>query len=1002
MSESAPQQNIRRSARLGSPIPTPDPPYDNNAVCGEIFEESRSHLSRLKKNETSDTFFIDRVIRWRLPIGGFNDSRALPKLKLLSPKFKCFPYEWSCRFDLPKQSQLASFYIQLENAEELGYVPQSVMMEVSFRDVKNPGVHLISGKTKYSTFAEGKRQVLSSAACKWTLQDGISMGDNEADVICGIVDIIVAVRIYHSSECLPVYLPCDTTPAMAPLQRRVSSETPVSSGRPIWSKRLMSERRISSGRRISSEQKVSSEKKVSSGKKISSERKTSSERKLHRPALNALLKTSVLAPTVVAIPKTPLANSASSNDTGSLNHDTGAIIARTTTAKPGTQTRTRAASSASRSNNFTRSDSHVDGIKSESPSTYCPEDGGTDSSKIRSPYGPQGAAGRRKSQSGPSGHSSNDDTSGKPERSMTSAPVRHQPYERPSFKPSPVITPLVSTRRESPLRRRHRYVGLSNQGATCYMNSILQSLFFVVPFRDFIKIVATTPMKQFSDRLLVAIKALNKVFDDLKEAKEPVSTKTLTKSFGWDADFTFRQQDPQEFTRCLFEFLENGIKEAGEENIINQLFEGEMETRVECKHITYSSKRVEIFNDIQLDVGGCADLNASFGAFTAKEDLTGDNQYRADSFGLQDAVKFIRFRSLPPVLHLQLKRFHYDVQSDSMKKINSRHSFPIRLDLTPYMSAEAPSKHAQIYVLQGVLVHSGSISGGHYRAYLRPSVEDAWYEFDDENVYRTEFSQVQRNAAGGESSTRSAYMLIYVRESDFGTVLEPADAGKATGVTSPYAGKATGVTSPYAGKATGVTSPYAGKATGVTSPYAGKATGVTSPYVANKSNSARRGKSYNGAGSAGKRKGIDHNKLSLKGDNSDDSDSADDSPTKRVRLQDRLEAVRPKKHSNDQPALDTNGKIVPSSAIPTMDFDIAITGRNNKHQGRQGTCEEESTVAGASLQLAGDAVTSLADNAPVESEDASMPTLLRDSNDCVDSVESSDGPEVQKSRRKRA
>ena len=82
-----------------------------------------------------------------------------------------------------------------------------------------------------------------------------------------------------------------------------------------------------------------------------------------------------------------------------------------------------------------------------------------------------------------------------------------------------------------------------------------------------------------------------------------------------------------------------------------------METRVECKNVDCSSKRVETFNgecviapastgphlpghlphklDIQLDVDGCDDLDASFRSFTDQEDLTGDNQYRADAFGLQ-------------------------------------------------------------------------------------------------------------------------------------------------------------------------------------------------------------------------------------------------------------------------------------------------------------------------------------------------------------------------------
>lgn len=53
------------------------------------------------------------------------------------------------------------------------------------------------------------------------------------------------------------------------------------------------------------------------------------------------------------------------------------------------------------------------------------------------------------------------------------------------------------------------------------------------------------------------------------------------------------------------------------------------------------------------------------------EDLNGENKYQAEGFGLQDAKKGIIFESFPPVLHLQLKRFEYDVQRDAMVKVRS-------------------------------------------------------------------------------------------------------------------------------------------------------------------------------------------------------------------------------------------------------------------------------------------------------------------------------------------
>lgn len=73
--------------------------------------------------------------------------------------------------------------------------------------------------------------------------------------------------------------------------------------------------------------------------------------------------------------------------------------------------------------------------------------------------------------------------------------------------------------------------------------------------------------------------------------------------------------------------------------------------------------------DIQLNVKGCKNLEESFKNYILEETLEGENKYMADKHGLQDAKKGVIFESFPPVLHLQLKRFEYDMVKDSMVKV---------------------------------------------------------------------------------------------------------------------------------------------------------------------------------------------------------------------------------------------------------------------------------------------------------------------------------------------
>ena len=70
-----------------------------------------------------------------------------------------------------------------------------------------------------------------------------------------------------------------------------------------------------------------------------------------------------------------------------------------------------------------------------------------------------------------------------------------------------------------------------------------------------------------------------------------------------------------------------------------------------------------------MNVKGIKTLYDSFRDYVAVETLDGESKYQAEGLGLQDARKGLIFQSLPPVLHLQLKRYEYDVQRGAMAKV---------------------------------------------------------------------------------------------------------------------------------------------------------------------------------------------------------------------------------------------------------------------------------------------------------------------------------------------
>ncbi|KAL0728524.1 hypothetical protein Bca4012_024617 [Brassica carinata] len=369
------------------------------------------------------------------------------------------------------------------------------------------------------------------------------------------------------------------------------------------------------------------------------------------------------------------------------------------------------------------------------------------------------------------------------------------------------------------------FVGLKNQGATCYMNSLLQTLYHIPYFRKAVYHMPTTENDAPTASIPLALQSL---FYKLQYNDTSVATKELTKSFGWDTYDSFMQHDVQELNRVLCEKLEDKMKGTVVEGTIQQLFEGHHMNYIECINVDYKSTRKESFYDLQLDVKGCKDVYASFDKYVEVERLEGDNKYHAEGHGLQvgfphsfpsillsgdgrvirnwliwirsnlflvlniphiekDAKKGVLFIDFPPVLQLQLKRFEYDFMRDSMVKINDRYEFPLELDLDredgKYLSPDADRSVRNLYTLHSVLVHSGGVHGGHYYAFIRPTLSDQWYKFDDERVTKEDLKRALEEQYGGEEELpqtnpgfnnppfkftkySNAYMLVYIRESD--------------------------------------------------------------------------------------------------------------------------------------------------------------------------------------------------------------------------------------------
>ncbi|XP_071371894.1 ubiquitin carboxyl-terminal hydrolase 47 isoform X5 [Centroberyx affinis] len=238
------------------------------------------------------------------------------------------------------------------------------------------------------------------------------------------------------------------------------------------------------------------------------------------------------------------------------------------------------------------------------------------------------------------------------------------------------------------------YVGLVNQAMTCYLNSLLQTLFMTPEFRN---ALYNWEFEESEEDPVTSIPyQLQRLFVLLQTSKKrAIETTDVTRSFGWDSSEAWQQHDVQELCRVMFDALEQKWKQTEQADLINQLYQGKLKDYVRCLECGYESWRIDTYLDIPLVIRpfgasqAFGSVEEALQAFVQPETLDGPNQYFCERCKKKcDARKGLRFLHFPYLLTLQLKRFDFDYTTMHRIKLNDRMTFPEELDMSPFIDVE--------------------------------------------------------------------------------------------------------------------------------------------------------------------------------------------------------------------------------------------------------------------------------------------------------------------------